>query len=156
MESLKKLTLSLQLPPKIKENLKVMLHIKELWGKLFREKANQIVPLYFQDETLYIGVDDHYELQELQINYLGLLEKMKGLYPSTQEFPIKNLRFVFWRRVGERGVPSWKISFSPEDWRSLKLSCSEIKDPYLRQLFQRLIKSYIRVHTSDSISRKRI
>lgn len=152
MESLKKLTTYLAIPPKVRESLEVILFVREVWKDLFAEKADLVVPLNFRDETLYIGVSDHYELQNLYLDYLNILNKMKSLYPTPQKFPIKNLKFLFWGEDKEKRVnyPRERISFSAREWRDLEQTIRDIRDGEMRLLFQRTIKNYLKAHREIS------
>ncbi|MCX7613527.1 MAG: hypothetical protein N2Z40_04830 [Caldimicrobium sp.] len=146
------MTSYLAIPPKVRESLEVILFVKRVWKDLFAEKADLVVPLNFRDGTLYIGVSHHYELQNLYLDYLNILNKMKSLYPASQKFPIKNLKFLFWGEDKKKRVnyPRERISFSAREWRDLEQTLLDISDGEMRLLFQRAIKSYLKAHREGS------
>lgn len=152
MESLNKVTLSLKLPPRIKENLEIFLWVKSVWHQVFSAKENKIRPINVDNGVLYIGVSDHYELQNMQANYLKILEKFKGLFPENSKFPLRAIKFIYRPTKEEKFKLKMRskidrTSFRKEDLKALMDYCKQLSDPELGALFQRLLKNYYNLIT---------
>lgn len=144
MESLKGVLNNIPLPSKIKGNLEIYFLIKSSWEKILKEKVNLAVPLYVEEGILYVGVRDHYELQNLRGEYLPILEKIKGLCENKKGFKISGIKFLYIpekKRGFKEGIRK-KESFLREDWDKIFLRINEITDRDLRDNFNNLIKNF--------------
>jgi len=143
MESLPKLCLSLEIPPRVKENLQNYLVIRKNWVNLMKERAREAIPLSLEEGVLHIGVFDHYVLQELSTRYLEILEKIKGLFPGS-DCPVRQLKFLFARERLE--APSGlkaRVKLKEEELNALKKLCESLADEELGLAFLNLLKSYV-------------
>lgn len=142
MESLHKLCLSLEIPPKVKENLQNYLVIRRNWANLLKERAREAIPLSLEEGVLRIGVFDHYVLQELSTRYLEILEKIKSLFPGSAP-PVRQLKFLFAReRLESPSDLKARVKLKEEELNTLKTLCESLADKELGLAFLNLLKSY--------------
>lgn len=145
MESLHSLLQVLKIPTKVKENLEIFLLIKHNWGKILAEKTNQVYPCNFDDGTLYLAVKDHYELQNLQSQYLTILNKVNNFLKAQNfSFSVKAIKFLYYPNRQHLKKERFKedISFKDEAWSTLEKNLSQILDEELRGSFLKLLKNY--------------
>lgn len=153
MESLKNLAFNLRLPPKVRENLRIITFMRRVWPEVLGDKADVAFPLSFDEGVLYVGVTDHYELQNLSSQHERILQKLRALYPAEEKFPLRVIKFLY------RPVPFSKVSpeipkrqgvLYPEDqWREVEALCHNILDSELGKLLLRVVRSYRKNIISD-------
>jgi len=142
MESLQNLFRELPFPPKVKENLRLFLLLKKVFQETFLELKDTVEPLYFEEGVLYLGVSNHYQLQELSGRYLEILERLKKGLPENERKSLKNIRFL-WKK-GEKNLrykKEIKFNLRKEELEALKVSSEKLPDRELALLFSRLFKT---------------
>ncbi len=141
MQSLKDFLSSINLPPKVKNHLKLYLEIKKHWKEIMGEFSERTKPLIIEREVLLIGVSDHYLLQELNQRYLEIYERMENLLKEKGCPFIKGLKFIYWRGFEDfpEGKKKGKI-ISEEEVKPLEELCMRLPDKELSQTFQKILK----------------
>lgn len=149
MESLLSVIKTLKLPKEIRRNLEIFYEIKKNWDKILGEKSKQAFPLYVEKGTLYIAVQDHYELQNLNSNYLMILQRINDLLKKTGvALSLQKLKFSYTpllRRVKEREEVKEEYNIREiydKSWDEVEVRLSMVEDIDLRESLRELLKSY--------------
>lgn len=154
MESLNKVFHTLNLPPKIKENLKLYLEIKRNWEKILGEVSEFAFPLFIEEGVLLIGVSDHYLLQELNSRYLEILEKIKKSLSQKGLNQLRDLKFVFYKKApSPKKRKPLKSILSQEELNLLKSSCENLSDSELARSFLKIL-SFLGGSSGDEVLKK--
>lgn len=142
MESIRKAFHKLNFPPRIKENLELYLKIKNNWKEIFEEFSEKTYPLFIENGVLFIGVCDHYLLQELYHRYLEIMENIKRTLTIEEKEKIKNLKFIYHRSQDlYKNEKTKKKLLSQGEVESLKEFCKILSDKDLFQAFQRVLQA---------------
>ncbi len=141
MESLKELFHNLKLPPKLKENLKLYIRIRNHWNKILEGLTDKTYPLFIEKGVLFIGVSNNYLLQELNCRYLEILEKIKEILNQEEKNKIEGLKFVYHKTIKASPTKgAFKKAFSKEELKVLRETCKSLPDEELAQAFQRILR----------------
>ncbi len=150
MELVKNLISSLRIPPKIKKSLSIYLYIKENWNFIMQDSAKEIEPISIEEDSLVIGVFNHYELQRLSFNYMELLKKINSSLPFSSS--LKALKFIYYpKRKKEALFPSQKrFLLKEQDLALLKKECENLLEEDLKKTFFSLFKTLSqKIHKQD-------
>lgn len=152
MESLFSVIKTLKLPKEIKKNLEIFYEIQKNWDEILGDKSKTAFPLCVEKGTLYIAVQDHYDLQNFNSNYLAILRKINDLLKKREaSLPLQKLKFLYAPKG--RGVEKIRKNieairqrqFSDEAWAGVERSLSRVGDIDLRESLRDLLKSYRKV-----------
>lgn len=150
MFSLKEILEELSLPPKIKKNIIALEIAQKNWEKVISKNfLNKTKPLFFNDDTLFIEVPNHYYLQIISSLTLEILEKLENVTPENLRPLFKNLKFVINPSL-EKETKSQQISTDLPKMRiTFEKICKNLEDKELKHLFSKLFKSYLNTKIKD-------
>jgi len=82
MFSFKEILEELSLPPKIKKNIIALEIAQKNWEKVISKNfLNKTKPLFFNNDTLFIEVPNHYYLQIISSRTIESLEDLENVPP---------------------------------------------------------------------------
>jgi len=150
MFSFKEILEELSLPPKIKKNIIALEIAQKNWEKVISKNfLNKTKPLFFNDDTLFIEVPNHYYLQIISSLTLEILEKLENVTPENLRPLFKNLKFIINPSL-EKETKYQQISTDLPKMRiTFEKICKNLKDKELKHLFSKLFKSYLNTKIKD-------
>ncbi len=143
MKSLKKALFELPLPQAVKKDVIALGIAKKFWkeivGDEFSKKAK---PYCVSHGTLVIEVENSMLAQIISLNASSYLEKLNQKVPTKYGKLFKEVKIKLFLEKNKKTNPS---KFQKIDKESYLASCSFIKNKELKEVFESLIKAYLKV-----------
>ncbi len=151
MESLDKILKNIKIPPKIKDNLEIFSKIKYYWPQILEDKTSYAFPLKVEEGTLFIAVNNHYELQELNTKYIEILNRIKKLLDEKESHSkIKAIKFIYSTHKNSLSKPEERkvtLKLEKEVWSGVERELSQLLDNDLKKVLQNLLSKYKEAHS---------